>query len=510
MSGTVPPIPPSLGTNIEDFSSRKDRFFVYLDGLEPYLIEILKNGPFVPMSPLSTSTNQLTKPKKQWSPEDRKLANQDKRLKILAHEGPFKTRDTKIAALRLKFNAFKALEREKVNGTFTRLKCLLNDPENNGVSIPQAVDSDSDVEEDTRINNEFLADQNAEFHDWALLANQKRYYKRSGRAGSTKKPIDKTKETCFACGKLGHFQKDCPSTKTSTPSYHSSNKTYSKPKFQSNSTPQHNQSVDNHQKDYKRKYNGLEAKIAILTKKINSLSEGKSEKGLWVRKHVLDYTHVDLYYVEDQRRNLLSKFNSLNQELSSLPSNIVRALGGKGKKKDDISSKEVLFSKAAESPSETVPKTTSDSESRCGNPEPLPPLPKLIGSDWSTVKAPKKKAKTVSPSAPDPDPVKKADSSTEQLLLTLIKEVKGLKEQIKIPSDTSSSVSQSGSSKSAKGKQKTWFGPCKHYGFRNHIPEDFYMKPKYSTCGSTNHLTKEHPKQADVKKTLAKLKAQST
>ncbi|GJW74453.1 hypothetical protein Tco_0133823 [Tanacetum coccineum] len=55
-----------------------------------------------------------------------------------AHEGPSDTKDTKIVALRLKFNAFKALEGEKVNGTFTRLKCLLNDLENNGFSISQA------------------------------------------------------------------------------------------------------------------------------------------------------------------------------------------------------------------------------------------------------------------------------------------------------------------------------------------------------------------------------------
>ncbi|GKB73744.1 hypothetical protein Tco_0935156 [Tanacetum coccineum] len=55
---------------------------------------------------------------------------------ILTHEGPSETKDTKIDALRLKFNAFKALEGEKVNGTFTRLRILLNDLENNGVSIP--------------------------------------------------------------------------------------------------------------------------------------------------------------------------------------------------------------------------------------------------------------------------------------------------------------------------------------------------------------------------------------
>ncbi|GJT93044.1 retrovirus-related pol polyprotein from transposon TNT 1-94 [Tanacetum coccineum] len=539
----------------EDFSSWKDRFLIYLDGLEPYLLEILENGPFVPLSPLSTLTNPLPKPQNQWSPADRRLANQDKRLKsilisclprnvmksvikctsakaiwtdlILTHEGPSKTRDTKIATLRLKFNAFKALDGEKVHGTFTRLKCLLNDLENNGVSIPQVEvnatfvnslprkwlsmnqtqrannsikndtlaalygkynyeeglidqiyesestrfslqgskalisnptmqDSDSDIEEDQRSSSEFLADLNAEFHERALLANQRRFYKRSGRVGSSKKPMDRSNETCFACGKLGHFQKDCPSIKTSTPPYPSANKLYNKPKFHTNSTPQHNQNANNNQKDYKVKYKGLKAEIVVLTKKIDAMNKGKSEKGLvaesfdwdeesvssddegvttfkalmavadeelsvgradarsgqWVeitmkkvqkllsitnndeRKHVFDYTHVDLHYVEDQRKNLLSKYNSLKQEFSYLkntkalnssfqneitklsleneslkdeisdlkkviekwtssrvtldqllteqiPRNIVRAIGGKGKRKEKISSKEV-------------------------------------------------------------------------------------------------------------------------------------------------------------------------
>nr|GEW46495.1 retrovirus-related Pol polyprotein from transposon TNT 1-94 [Tanacetum cinerariifolium] len=100
---------------------------------------------------------------------------------ILAHEGPSDTRDTKIAALRLRFNAFKALEGKKVQGTFTRLKILLNGIDNKGVFIPQAEDNDSDVKEDTKSSVEFLANLNAEFHDRALLANQKRIYKRSRR-----------------------------------------------------------------------------------------------------------------------------------------------------------------------------------------------------------------------------------------------------------------------------------------------------------------------------------------
>ncbi|GKC29257.1 hypothetical protein Tco_1036551, partial [Tanacetum coccineum] len=42
-------------------------------------------------------------------------------------------------------------------------------------------DSDSDVEEDQWTSNEFMADLNAECHERALLANQKRFYKMSGR-----------------------------------------------------------------------------------------------------------------------------------------------------------------------------------------------------------------------------------------------------------------------------------------------------------------------------------------
>ncbi|GKC91957.1 hypothetical protein Tco_1157399 [Tanacetum coccineum] len=119
----------------EDFTSWKVRFLVFLDGLEPYLLKTLEDEPFVPMSSLSTTENPLPKHQNQWSNAESGLANQDKRLKT--HEGPSDTRDTKMTALRLKFNAFKSLEGEKVMGTFTRLKCLLNDLENNGVTIPQ-------------------------------------------------------------------------------------------------------------------------------------------------------------------------------------------------------------------------------------------------------------------------------------------------------------------------------------------------------------------------------------
>ncbi|GJU40060.1 hypothetical protein Tco_1193017 [Tanacetum coccineum] len=161
------------------------------------------------------------------------------------------------------------------------------------------------------------------------------------------------------------------------------------------------------------------------------------------RKHVLDYTHVDLHYVDDQRKNLLNIFNLLKQELSlhksklcnlknavsincslqnevirvnleneslkdeisdlkkviekwtcskvtldqllfeQVPHNIVNALGGKGRRKENNFSKEVVFTKADEYSSEPALEITSDSETDCDTQEPLPALPMLIGAEPS-------------------------------------------------------------------------------------------------------------------------------
>ncbi|GJT52097.1 hypothetical protein Tco_0978254 [Tanacetum coccineum] len=286
------------------------RVLVFLDELEPYLLKTLEDGPFVPMSSLSTSENPLPKRQNQWSNAESRLANQDKRLK--------NTRDTKIAALRLKFNAFKSLEGEKVNGTFTRLKCLLNDLENNGVIT-------------------------------------------------------------------SYSKSECDSQEPLPP----------------------------------------------LPKLIGAAPSGTSE-------------------------SLIS--------LSDLTLNMA-----------DL---------------------TLDT------PDPKKTRPSVKVSPAYVIKK-----KTIrSPVGPKPCSDKKADSSIKKLLLTLMEEIKGLKRQIEIPLGTPPPSSQPSSSKASK--QKTWFGPCKHCGFRNNLSDDFYLIPKCSTCGSTDHLTKEHLEHAIVQKTLSKLKAQ--
>nr|GEY74611.1 hypothetical protein [Tanacetum cinerariifolium] len=72
---------------------------------------------------------------------------------------------------------------------------------------------------------------------------------------------------------------------------------------------------------------------------------------------------------------------TLDQRLSDqIPGNIVKALGGRGKRKEKISSKEFIFTKADESSFMSIHEITSDFEFECETQEPLPPFPKLIGA----------------------------------------------------------------------------------------------------------------------------------
>ncbi|GJY10741.1 retrovirus-related pol polyprotein from transposon TNT 1-94 [Tanacetum coccineum] len=113
--------------------------------------------------------------------------------------------------------------------------------------------------------------------------------------------------------------------------------------------------------------------------------------------------------------------------------NIVNALRGKGRRKENNPSKEVLFTKADVSTSESAPMITSDSED---------------------------------------------------------------------------DMSQACSSKTPK--QNVWYGQRKHYGMSNHLSDDCYSKPMCSTYGSISYTTKEHTEQTAVRKSLNKLKDQST
>lgn len=69
-----------------NFNRWKRRFVVFLEGLEPCLIDILEQGPHIPMSSLSTPENPLPKRKNQWTLVEVRLVNQDKRLKSIMYD----------------------------------------------------------------------------------------------------------------------------------------------------------------------------------------------------------------------------------------------------------------------------------------------------------------------------------------------------------------------------------------------------------------------------------------
>ncbi|GJS52295.1 hypothetical protein Tco_0625657 [Tanacetum coccineum] len=166
---------------------------------------------------------------------------------------------------------------------------------------------------------------------------------------------------------------------------------------------------------------------------------------------------------------------------SSLQNEVIKVNLENESPKDEISDPK----KADESSSMLAPEITYDSESERDTQEPLFPLPKLIRAEpastsinlisladlttfmadltLNTTKSTrtnkisnkvshayviKKKTETKPYVVPETYSDKKTDTSIEQLLHTLMEEVKDLKEHIKTPSGTSSSNSQSSSSKS--------------------------------------------------------------
>nr|GEU76058.1 retrovirus-related Pol polyprotein from transposon TNT 1-94 [Tanacetum cinerariifolium] len=160
------------------------------------------------------------------------------------------------------------------------------------------------------------------------------------------------------------------------------------------------------------------------------------------RKHVLDYTHVDLHYVEDQRKNLdeiidlkrvIEKWTcskvTLDQLLSEqVPGNIVRALGGKGKRKEKISSKEVslsplpkLIGAAPSGTSESLislyDMTLNMADLTLDTPEPKKTRPSVKVSPAYVIKKDRKFSCPVSHALAVPVPVNSAGIAAESILM---------------------------------------------------------------------------------------------
>ncbi|PWA86471.1 copia-type pol polyprotein [Artemisia annua] len=292
--------------------------------------------------------------------------------------------------------------------------------------IVQDFQENSDDEVDERSNEEYLNDLQIEFHEWALLANSKRFISRNKTFPNTK--ANENTE-CFKCGKKGHFAKDYFSKTTSEPSYKFSGNNSSGTKFQpkifqsphyfQNKTENissyfQNNTENSSQKDFEAKYRKAKAKLALLEaapsvsqspqapkpsqaknkglywdeesissedeevhvsalmalSDDNKLAVGKSHarSSEWVnitmRKCYLDYINVDLKYVEEQRIERLSPDGKMPNH------NTGRILVPESQ-----AIKEMLG--VTDEPSSTESVTESPTESQA----PLPPLKVLQGAE---------------------------------------------------------------------------------------------------------------------------------
>ncbi|GJU58296.1 hypothetical protein Tco_1236062 [Tanacetum coccineum] len=470
MSETVPPIPPPPGgitgspsspninrvdtmpntetTNTTPITNRisqfwKIRFLVFLDGHEPYLLQTLKDGPFVPMSNMSTPENPLPKRQNQWSNIELRLDNQDKRLKsiiisclpndvmksvikyksskemwnelVRAYEGPSNTRDTKIAALRLKFNVFKALEGHEgliddIYESETQRFSIQASSSKALVSNTHPQDSNPDVKKDIKTSNEFMADLNANIKKelcWQIRKDSTR-----GLGG-----LDLLKN-------LQINPKDPVS-------------------------PVGNLRIDDLTKGDEdiTKFKAF----MVIVKDEPSMGKLDTRSGQWVKITMQKDEISNL-------KNVIKKWAcskvTLGQLLSEqIAGNIVKELGGKGRRKENNSPKEVIFTKANESSSELIPEVISDSKADYDNLEPLLSLLKLIRAKPSSSLNSLVSLSDLTSNMTNLtlNSSMNVNSSTEQLLLTPIEEIKGIKYH-KIPSVISSSDSQASSYKPSKQK----------------------------------------------------------
>ncbi|GJT20739.1 hypothetical protein Tco_0890676 [Tanacetum coccineum] len=121
------------------FNKWKKRMLCYLTGIEPYYIQCIKDGLFKPKM-----IEGFDKPESQWTPDERRVVNQDQHLKSII------------------------------------ISCLPDD------IIESDFQENFDDEVDDRSSEEYLRDPELEFHERVLLANSKRFIKKKNNFSSQK------------------------------------------------------------------------------------------------------------------------------------------------------------------------------------------------------------------------------------------------------------------------------------------------------------------------------------
>ncbi|GJW99935.1 hypothetical protein Tco_0183849 [Tanacetum coccineum] len=316
---------------------------------------ILLNGPYVPI------TAGQRKPEGQWIADERKAANLDQRLKslilsvlpddqmnsvinyetakstwedlILYHEVPSDVKESRVD-LKLCYNTFNFKEDYALASLFDKLKYEENLIDNIyetkkkkslttatplstvffSTSNVQDFQDSPDDEEDTRSSEEYLKGLDEEYHERALLAKSKRFFKK----GSQRSTKDFETKYNKVKAKLALLSSGTSASKSSMVK----NKGLVAEAYE---WDEEEVSSDDNEM--------VEVKVLMaLSDEENVVGKESARNGEWVkismtkghtlldmedndeRKSFLDYLCIDLNYVEDQRNNLVLKHRDLVHE----------------------------------------------------------------------------------------------------------------------------------------------------------------------------------------------------
>ncbi|GJW78662.1 retrovirus-related pol polyprotein from transposon TNT 1-94 [Tanacetum coccineum] len=422
-------------------------------------------------------------------------------------------------------------------------------------NVIQDFQENSDDEVDERTSEEYLRDLDIEYHERALLANSKRFIKRRNNFSGQKANENTKCYKCGNKGHFARdcFSKMSePSYKSPVNDYSSVSRGF-QPKFslkliQSSSN---NQADQKFQKDYKAEYKKMKAKLALLEASPSSSQnpktfqpKNKADDELTVGKsQARNGEWVDITMRKVERLNPDSKFPNFNTgRILVLESQAVNESLETSNTPESSKDSEAKFltplpplkilqgaSPSLEDPSnESVSRTVTVNE--CKQTTPLVPtevkdteqesklneLTKLVqmlidekvNSDQKTQESNLKIQKA------EPKPIQKPQLKCElchytnhstddcnrilycmickredhrtldhEMYIALLKRSENYKAQ---PYQYASSFKQI-----LRAKAKP-FPPCTHYGFNDHIPDDYRNYPECGIYGSYNHSTSGH------------------
>ncbi|GJX82323.1 hypothetical protein Tco_0331804, partial [Tanacetum coccineum] len=144
-------------------------------------MECIKDGPFKPKT-----AEGANKPESQWTPDERRVVNQDQRLKsIIISCLPDDIMESVISfSLRNGSASPNDLEMQTILKPLNLLISMKDSPISTAFfsnNIVQDFQENYNDKADKRTSEEYLRDLDIEFHERALLANSKRFIKRKNK-----------------------------------------------------------------------------------------------------------------------------------------------------------------------------------------------------------------------------------------------------------------------------------------------------------------------------------------